>query len=244
MAPLRFAVATTPQSGTSAFLELRTILATEVTPVFVPSYGALFEAVRSGATDVAWCPPLVARDLQRAGAAEPVAALIRNGADHYYSAIVVGPGSSIQDVKEVAGTRFGWVSQMSAAGYIVPRAHLRSLGVELSFREERFFHTHARSMAALQAGAVDVVATYASARGFEGSRTVATIGPIPGDVVVVAASAAPELKQTVGAALQGARVEPGGPLATLLAASVFGPVPPGHLDTLSKWVDEALFHAP
>src|SRR5580692_8547769 len=115
--PLRFALATTPQAGAEAIAELRQILSAvdiDMEPVFASSYTFLYDAVHLHEADVAWCPPLVARDLQRDGAAVPCVSVVRNGSVHYFSAIVGSPGlHTPADIK-----RFGWVSRMSAAGYL------------------------------------------------------------------------------------------------------------------------------
>ncbi len=135
-------------------------------------------------------------------------------------------------------------------GLIVPRSHLRAKGVELAFREERFFDTHIRSLAALAAGAVDFVATHALPaadgtmtvrEGCEGSRVVDTVGPIPGDVVVVARGVPAATARTVGTTLREVTLGPDNPLADLIGASGFGTVPPGHLESLARWIDEPLF---
>ncbi len=255
--PIRFALATTPQAGDKAVSELRQILASavdcEIEPVFVASYAALYDVMHLHNADVGWCPPLVARDLQRDGAAEPRASIVRNGSVNYFSAIV---GSehlhAPADIK-----RFGWVSRMSAAGYLVPRSYLASIGIDLADREEHFFRSHARSMSALQAGVVDAIATYAVRdpellpngahkeayvpHAFAGSRVLATMGPIPGDVIMVARTLDPARATALSNALHGASLKPGDAIATLMGMSSFGGVPHGHLESLSRWIEHPVF---
>ena len=132
--PIRFALAATPQAAADAVSELRNILARaqdcDLEPVFVPSYNALYDSIHLHDADAAWCPPLVARDLQRDGAADARLAIVRNGSRSYFSAIVGSPSlHAPSDIK-----RFGWVSRMSAAGYLVPRSYLASIGVAHNLR--------------------------------------------------------------------------------------------------------------
>lgn len=250
---VRFALATTPQAAEPAVAELRAIFSHagfELEPIFARNYGALYDAVHLHEADVAWAPPLVARDLRRDGAADPCATVVRKGGAHYFSAIVgAGALDSPRDIQ-----RFGWVSRLSAAGYLVPRGYLQSLGMSVDFREERFFHTHARSMDALAAGVVDAIATYAvrdrageAARvphAFEGARVLATIGPIPGDVVVVSRTVAPGVGERVGEILRSATLGEKSALAALMGAQSFGAVPPDHLDAIGRWVAGSVFSRP
>jgi len=252
--PIRFALAATPQSGAEAVVELRSILSKaadcDIEPVFVASYASLYDVMHLHNADVGWCPPLVARDLQRDGAAEARACVVRNGSVHYYSAIVGSPTlHSPTDIK-----RFGWVSRMSAAGYLVPRAYLGSIAIDLSTREEHFFRSHARSMSALQACVVDAIATYAVRdplggahkeayvpHMFEGARVLATIGPIPGDVIMVSRTLAAGRAQALTDALRIATLKEGGPINALMGATSFGEVPHGHLEALARWIEHPVF---
>ena len=249
---LRFAVATTPELGGDAFDELRTILSVaggpEIEPVFVPSYVALYETIHLHAADAAWCPPLVARDLVRVAAADPVATVLRGGMDHYYSALVTQSDSSIRHVTHVAQARVGWVSRLSAAGYVVPRDYLASLGVDVSKLDESFFHTHGRAIHALLDREVDVIGTYASAHGgrfftsplLAPQRILGVAGQIPGDVIVMARQVEARALRELGTALRSGHIVPDGPLASLMNASGFGYVPPDHLDSLSRWMERSI----
>jgi ABC-type phosphate/phosphonate transport system substrate-binding protein len=253
--PLRFALAATPQASAEAVAEMRRILAAidvDMEPVFASSYAGLYDAVHLHDADAAWCPPLVARDLQRDGAAEPCVCIVRNGSVHYFSAIVGGPDlHTPSDIK-----RFGWVSRMSAAGYLVPRSYLTSIGIDLSAQKESFFRSHARSMSALEAGVVDAIATYAyRAEGspqaepyvphaFAGARLLATIGPIPGDVIVIARTLEASRAKALTDVLRAASLEVNGPIHTLMGATSFGAVPTGHLEALSRWIEHPVFSRP
>jgi len=252
MSTLRFAVATTPDLGGAAFEDLKTLVALGggpgLVPVFVPNYVALFETVHRHVADAAWCPPLVARDLVRVAAAEPIATVLRGGADHYYSALVALSGSRVRRVGEIEGARVGWVSRLSAAGYVVPRDYLQSLGVAVERLDECFFHTHGRCVEALLSEEVDVIGTYASAHAgsfrvspaLAGARILGVAGQIPGDVVVASRGLAAESRTRLGVALRRRSIDPAGALAALMNASGFGFVPPDHLASLARWMERAM----
>jgi len=248
---LRFAVATTPDLGRDAFVELAALVARTggppLEPVFVPNYAALFETVHLHAADAAWCPPLVARDLVRVAAADPIATVLRGGTDHYYAALVALRDSRVRKLDDLAWARIGWVSRLSAAGYVVPRDYLLSLGYEVDAMNARFFHTHGECVNALLDGRVDVIGTYATPRGesfvipepIADARILGVAGHIPGDVIVVARGASRESGRRLADALRNGFFAPRGPLASLMNASGFGFVPPDHLDSLTRWVERS-----
>ncbi len=252
MVTLRFAVATTAALGTTAFDELRAMLrparGLEIEPVFVPNYVALFETVHLHAADVAWCPPLVARDLVRVAAADPIATVLRGGVDHYYSAIVTRKDTHVRDVRDLDHARIGWVSRLSAAGYVVPRDFLQSLGLDVERFDESFFHTHGRLVRALLDDEVDVIATYASSQSgtfrlspaLAGTRILGVAGQIPGDVIVVARSVGSRVARELGSALRDGTIASNGALAALMNASGFGFVPPDHLGSLARWMERSI----
>ncbi len=249
MSPVvRFALATTPQAGAAAVLELGALfdeIGLELQPVFVPNYRALYDALHLHEADAAWCPPIVARDLRRDRAADVSVCVLRNGSPSYFSAIV--GNASLHSPSDVH--RFGWVSQLSAAGYLVPRSYLASLPKPVDFREERFFHTHGRCMEALKAGIVDAIATYATyANGephvphaFPGAKVLTTIGPIPGDVIMISTTMSKEQGDAITEMLLAAELEPEGSIAKLMGTTRFGAVPHGHLESLSKWIAHPVF---
>ena len=251
MHTLRFAVATSPELGHAAFDELASLVAradVTIEPVYVPNYVALYETLHLHAAEAAWCPPLVARDLVRVAAADPIASVLRGGVDHYYSALVARDDSRIRRLAQIEEARVGWVSRLSAAGYVVPRDYLRSLGVEVEALDDSFMHTHARAVQGLLEGEVDVIATFASASegsfrvspALAGARILGVAGQIPGDVVVVTRAVSRAAAVELAGALRARPLVPGGPLARLMNASGFGYVPPDHLDTLSRWMERSI----
>lgn len=246
---LRFAISGPADASAAAFSELRGAIVRaggpDVDALYLPSYASLYETVSAGLTDLAWAPPLVALDLERGQLATLVAATMRAGGDAYYSALIVRGDSPIAHVGQVAGARVGWVSKLSAAGYVVPRFYLQSLGMSLDglFSSEAFFPSHARLAEALASGEIDVAATYAALRGgaFVPApvrvpvRLLATAGPIPGDVVLASARVNEVTVRMLTQALPRCHFKDDGPLAKLLGVERLAPAPSSHLAPLERW---------
>jgi len=133
----------------------------------------------------------------------------------------------------------------------VPRLHLVSLGLDpdTTFREQRLYASHDRVHAALQVGAVDVAATYASVDADGGvvrvgrdrsDLVVLTMaGPIPSDVIVARATIAGGERRAVLAALGGLRGRAHGALARFFGIESFVELPHGHFDPLRRWARRA-----
>ncbi len=258
---IRLAIAGAVDDGTqAAFDELRRAVhragGVELAPLFVPTYAALYETMAAGLAQLAWAPPLVARDLERGQIAHPIAAAMRFDETIYYSAIVVLASSPIVHVGdlETARTHIGWVSKLSAAGYVVPRAFLRAQGLEPSrvFASESLWGTHTSVLAALVEGEIDVAATYAAVRGNATmtaetkvpTRLLATAGPIPGDVIVVGDDVEAGHAEAIAAAFARASLAADGPVRKLMNVARFTLASPDHLMPLARWADRASDVAP
>ena len=175
------------------------------TPLHAASYGELADGIRQGDVGIAWMPPLPAIELEEAGAATPIALPWRQETTSYYAAIVTREGRA-KGLPDLQGKRVAWVAKDSAAGYLVPRMHLASLGMNprTFFAQERFAGSHLAVIDAVVSGAVDVGATFCTLEpstrrimtagwlAADGSKIrdvdlVATIGPIPNDAIVASA---------------------------------------------------------
>jgi phosphate/phosphite/phosphonate ABC transporter binding protein len=177
-------------------------------PLHAASYGELAEGIRAGKVGAAWMPPLPAIELEEEGAATPLVVPLRqdgaSSASSYYAALVMrdreGRAKSMADLR---GMRVAWVAKDSAAGYLVPRMHLASLGIDprAFFSQETFARSHLAVVDAVVSRAVDVGATFCtfapgSQRIVTGGWTAAdgskirdvevvtTVGPIPNDAIV------------------------------------------------------------
>lgn len=172
-------------------------------PFIAPTYRDMALEVQKGAVTLAWVPPVLALDLEERGLANPLALPIRSGMASYKTAIITrerGP-SRVEDLR---GSRMAWVDRESSSGYIVPRIHLASLGCELEtfFANESFHLTHVGVVEAVASGRADAGATFYSTRAdgklvsagwaaedgtpIRAVKIVATAGPIPNDMIVVA----------------------------------------------------------
>lgn len=249
---LRFGLAAPPETATAGIEQLADALAqlapVRLDPVFVADYDALTDAVTNGLCDLAWTPPLVAHALLRSHAAVPLVALGRMGGTSYYSAFAVLEDSPLEDVNGLAGKRVGWVSKLSAAGYVFPRMHLRSLGLDPAtlFAEEIYAGSHEALGKALADGEVDVIATYATPDRATRElwppelgvplKLIAQAGPIPGDVIVAASSVPAATRRDVSRALLALRLEPLAEVEKLMTVWRFEPVPHNHFALLDHWL--------
>lgn len=215
-------------------------------PLWLPDYDALVDAVVSGQAELAWAPPVIAIELERRVAARPLVVIGRAGGLTYYGAIVAKRTSGIKRTRDLAGRSIAWVSPTSAAGYLVPRLYLLSKGLDprSMFREERFGGTHHASIELLLRGEVDAAAVFAQLENAEKAqfrvpgpehllRIVATVGPIPADVIV-ARGLEPGDRTLVAGALLALDEAALAPLARVTSLTRFEPVPIGHLDPLRK----------
>ena len=173
-------------------------------------YEDLVLSVREGSSDVAWLPPVVYARL--AEGVTPIGSIVRAGRTSYSSAIVVDAKSKLEKLEDLRGKRAGWVDPWSAAGFVVPRLELAKarLDPRRMFSSERFFDSHREALLALSRGECDVAATFDGGwTGLEGVdvRSIATYGPIPGDVIAVRRNLDPKSYEAVARAFRDASSE-------------------------------------
>ncbi len=242
---IRFAMIAGRGTNEDAFAEIKPLLSRagiDAEPAFVPSYAAMYGVLHEGVCGFGWAPPLIARDLLRVREVEPVALVMRNCGRSYYSAIVTPPRSRIWHLGQLERARIGWVSRLSAAGYVVPRGYLSARRIPLSFARETFHYTHARAARALEEGAVDAIATYAvvrHGRALHGPvvpacNVLAVAGPIPNELVVATAGTDPGMIAAARATLQGATFDPTGCIASLGVTGFTEPAE-DYAELLSDW---------
>jgi ABC-type phosphate/phosphonate transport system substrate-binding protein len=201
-----------------------------VTVVTVPAalFPQLMDGFLHGAHEaVAWAPSLVARDLLRLGLATPLA--VADASDDYAAALV--GRADIESLVDIAHRRVGWVSRLSTTGYRIPRLYLESFGLDLStfFASERFYGSHRALAPALASGEIDVAATHSGRLpellGASRGRILASIGPVPHDMLVARAGMPAALQETLRAAV----------LDSTLGPHRFRRARAGHLD-LFDWL--------
>jgi phosphonate transport system substrate-binding protein len=220
--------------------------------VVLRTYDKLVSAMKAGEVDVAWAPPLLAIDLERAEIGKIRLCSRRKGKPDYSSAIFVKKTSPIETIAHLVGKRVAWVAKESSAGYVVPRLKLMSelIDPDQAFVEQVFRRTHEAVARAVSSGDSDVGATYVhlddagqpmTAGWLEAGlsnddvRVIATAGPIPADVIAVSNQLAPEKADAITAALR----DLGEPVLRLLNADAFDIPEEAHFDRLRTLVQTA-----
>ncbi len=220
-----------------------------LTPELLTDSEQLVRGFEEGLFSLAWAPPLIALELQQRRLAEPLVVVQRGQRLGYHAALFSRANAPFRQASELVGSRVAWVSQDSTSGYVAPRWHLRTLGMnpDEMFAEQRFYGDHDAVVRAVLEGEADVGATHVgvdpltgelesapwlSYAGAEAVRVWFLIGPIPGDVVVCGAQVRPTVRQRLAAVFLALPPE-ARPLAeAVFQAHQFDPAPPGHLDLL------------
>jgi phosphonate transport system substrate-binding protein len=256
--PIQFAIVSGAPAAQALLLAVCEQLAKhvdrEVAPLVLRTYGSLADEMKAGKVHLAWAPPLLAIDLERAGSAKVALCTKRAGRVDYQAALFVPKGSPIAAPEGMKGRRIAWVAKESAAGYIFPRLKLASLGLdpETTFSEESFRRTHEAVVRAVLDGNADVGATYVS-HGEDGAvvsagwleagtpteavRVLLTAGPIPADVIAFSASLDAPLADRLGDGLRA--LGKSDSIRALLNADGFEPASSAHFDELRRLVTGA-----
>lgn len=254
MSPRVFAVVSaepTAAESLAHFCEkLGRATALSVQPRVLSSYAELEQAALAGEVDLCWAPPLVAIDLEDAGAAQSVVVVHRSTRAGYHSALFTRADSRFSSVEQLRAAKVAWVSKHSASGYFAPRWHLRSMGVRLdqAFAEETVLGSHEAVTRAVLDQSVDVGATHVGLDPVSGKlaaapwlvlglgpsavRVLLLIGPIPGDVIAMSARVEPAARRQLVAALVAMKDDETS--RSLFEAGQFDPAPEGHLDLLRR----------
>lgn len=225
-----------------------------VVPHLLPTYAALAKQVMLGTVHVAWAPPLVALDLEEAGAAVAVLCSVRAGRAAYHAALFTRRDSTLHALGDLNDRHVAWVDRESSAGYVIPRLKLASAGLDPSrvFSRESFMGSHAAVGRAVARGDADVGATYLSLdprthkvlwAGWRDAdvptddiRILATAGPIPADVIVLSARLSAEASESLTRHLGdlGRTAQPA--LKSLLHAEGVERVQPSHFEGLKRLI--------
>ena len=98
---------------------------------------------------------------QRNPLLEPVVAPIdkRTGRPWYTSVIIANASQGINSLADLQGKHFGFVSESSTSGYLVPLAHLQESGIdpENNFSTVVYVGSHNKNLEELIAGKVDAI---------------------------------------------------------------------------------------
>lgn len=210
-------------------------------------YHRLLEAMDIGHVDVAWLPPILAASAMIRGVGAPLALPVRGGVTSYSTALFTHESSSIRSAADLTGARAAWVDRQSASGYLLIRAKLRELGLDLdqAFTSARFLGSHEEVAHAVMEGSADVGASYVhldphderplrAAWGNARVRVIAHAGPIPADVVAVSRRVPSAIAQRVERTLiHGQNTHLREVARVLLGADAFIAPRPGHLDAVA-----------
>lgn len=228
-----------------------------VEPVGVWYYHRLLEAMDVGHVDVAWLPPILAATAMIRGLAVPFALPVRGGVTSYSTALFARHDSRYRDVRDLVGVRAAWVDRQSASGYLLIRAHLRALDVDLdrAVGADRFTGSHEEVAQAVLEGSADVGASYVhldpaddrplrAAWGDAPVRVLAYAGPIPADVIARSRRLDDKAQRRIERALvsgQSPRLRDAS--RVLLGADGFALTRPGHLDAVAALLPRLDEHA-
>ncbi len=157
------------------------------------SYSELEERLATGEADAAWGPPLVCARIEAKGGRIALRAL-RDGAATYRAVLVVRAQDSLNltlPTKIRRRPRAAWVDKSSMAGYVLPRAFLRSLGLDLSefLVEEQLLGSYEMCIATVLEGRADLTSTFAGPGDTLGDGYVVIAGRRATDLRAVAYSA-------------------------------------------------------
>jgi phosphonate transport system substrate-binding protein len=135
-------------------------LAVPASVTVTEDYPRLLDALLDGQVELAWLSPFsLARALQRG--ADLAVLCERRGRLLYRSGLVVHVDSPIKRVDELRGARAAWTNASSAAGYFVPREHLRQHGIDPDdLAMEMFYGSTSASCGAVYAGDADLATCY------------------------------------------------------------------------------------
>lgn len=181
-------------------------------------YQHLMDDLTQGRMQLVWLPPILALRATAEGKVVPIALPVRDGVATYRTALFAREDSSIRGPEDLHGLRAAWVDAQSATGYLIIRAHLEKLGVQLkeAFRTDSFLGSHHAVVDAVRSGEADVGASYLylddeggdgraarSGWGDAPMRVVTHSGPIPSDLLAADKRVAPDVIARVQEALVG-----------------------------------------
>jgi phosphonate transport system substrate-binding protein len=258
-----FGVARTDAAGAGhAVLNELCSFASEVTgerfaPHFVANYRELIDGLDDGTIGVAWMPPIPAVEMEEKGAGTVVALPARKSGVSYYSAFIVHRGGP-RTLRECEGRRAAWVDSESASGYVIPRLHLASQGIDVSsfFSHEIFAGSHAAVVEAVSSGRVDMGATFcnidpASKRLLNAAWTeldgkctrpiemIAHTGAIPNDAILAATKLPLPVRASLTRWLLQLGTREKDLFSKLLRASEFRVFTPAHFEPLKHMIRAA-----
>lgn len=188
------------RSGLQSVLSNR--FGTLVDVVATASYSDLLAHLASGVVHLAWMSPGLGVYASDKIQSVPLMSAVRAAGQEFFGTLFVREDSPIVTAEDIRGTRVGWVDSYSCSGYLFPRMALKARGFDLRgfFANQHMFGSHEEVARAVEAGDIDVGATYINVSPGESGRGGAFAGwgalrgvsmrpvvrsePIPSDLIV------------------------------------------------------------
>lgn len=141
---------------------LTKLLNTPVHGINSASYQDLASELEKDRVDYAWMSPTLMMFTNERIMVRPLLSAVRNDRVEYESALFVDGSRDWYSLDDVRGKTIAWVDPTSAAGYLFPRVHMASRGMDPStwFSKELFLRSHGEVARAVFDGRADVGATY------------------------------------------------------------------------------------
>ena len=160
-------IGATPDALAPLCRELTKLVGDEVTSTHPATYAELASAFEKDRVQYAWMSPSLLVLTDENTRLTPLLSSVRNDQIEYRAGIFVSADSRFRSLEQLRGTTVAWVATTSASGYLFPRVHLATRGLEPTtfFGHELFVHSHAEVVHAVADGRADCGATYVTAIG-------------------------------------------------------------------------------
>lgn len=181
------------------------------------SYEEFKQSLREGKFDLANAGPMLCHEVR--DQYEPIARIERQGAAHYFGILFALRDSGISKLTDLKGKTIGLVSERSTSGGLFPRLTLMEAGLDPSKDVTiQWLGTHPKVAEAVKAGTVAVGGCYEDCRDAvwhsqrakaRHTRVLAYTPQIPGEMIIVKRSLAPDLKAAMRKAVLAAGAQAG-----------------------------------
>lgn len=181
-------------------------------------YNTPINLIAQGQVQIAYLGPLAYVEAkQQNPQIQPIVAPIdKNTGRPWYTSVIVTNNNRIRTVEDLKGKRFGFVSESSTSGYLMPLGYFKEMGIdpESDFSKVKFSGSHAQVKADLELGEVDAIAddkpSYLNEQkagrfNSPNYKIIWESSPIPqGPIAILADKLPPELVTNLKKALVGA----------------------------------------
>ena len=161
----------------------------------VDSWEGLAKSLANGETDMALMGPWGYVLANHEAGAQVVSTILYDGKPEYHAIIITHPKSGIQTLSDLKGRTFAFGDKGSTSGYLIPRHHFMTLGINPDAYFSKVLHTkHQAIETQVTQGVLDAGADYDRNRNAmieqglikaEQSRIIWTSAPLPNDAFAV-----------------------------------------------------------